>query len=82
MTHHPRTGTAPTLLTLDEAAAFLRTPAATLRYWRHLGVGPNGFRLGRRVMYRREDLVRWVAEQQDAEVSRRDGARSPRRTAG
>ncbi|WP_408609703.1 hypothetical protein [Geodermatophilus chilensis] len=27
------------LLTLDEAAALLRTPVATLRYWRHLGIG-------------------------------------------
>jgi hypothetical protein len=27
------------LLTLKEAAAVLRAPVATLRYWRHLGVG-------------------------------------------
>jgi hypothetical protein len=51
------------LLTLGEAAAVLRTPVATLRYWRHLGVGPDGFRLGRRVLYRRQDVDRWVAEQ-------------------
>lgn len=44
------------LLTLIEAAAFLRTPVATLR--RHLGIGPTGFRLGRRVLYRRADLER------------------------
>jgi hypothetical protein len=62
----------PALLTLDEAATFLRTPAATLRYWRHLGIGPDGFRLGRRVMYRREDLARWVSERRDADVERRD----------
>jgi hypothetical protein len=59
------------LLTLAEAAAVLRTPVATLRYWRHLGVGPDGFRLGRRVVYRREDLSRWLAEQQRAESLRR-----------
>lgn len=59
------------LLTLDEAAALLRTPVATLRYWRHLGVGPDGFRLGRRVVYRRQDVDRWVAEQQHAQSSRR-----------
>jgi hypothetical protein len=56
------------LLTLTEAAAFLRTPIATLRYWRHLGTGPDGFRLGRRVLYRREDLERWVAEQRAAQT--------------
>jgi hypothetical protein len=54
------------LLTLEEAAAVLRTPVATLRYW-HLGVGPNGFRLGRRVVYRRTDVDRWVTERQQAE---------------
>ena len=61
----------PALLTLGEAASFLRTPVATLRYWRHLGVGPSGFRLGRRVMYRREDLTRWVGERQEADADRR-----------
>jgi hypothetical protein len=60
-----------TLLTLDEAAAFLRTPVATLRYWRHLGIGPDGFRLGRRVMYQRADLEGWVARQREAQAVRR-----------
>jgi hypothetical protein len=59
------------LLTLREAAAFLRAPVATLRYWRHLGIGPDGFRLGRRVMYRRDDLDRWVTEQREAQCPRR-----------
>jgi hypothetical protein len=58
------------LLTLAEAAAVLRTPVATLRYWRHLGVGPDGFRLGRRVVYRRADVDRWVTERQQAESPR------------
>jgi predicted DNA-binding transcriptional regulator AlpA len=38
----------------------LRAPVATLRYWRHLGTGPNSFRLGRRVLYRRADLRAWI----------------------
>ena len=50
----------PDLLTISEAAALLRAPVATLRYWRHLGTGPRSFRLGRRVLYRREDLYAWV----------------------
>lgn len=45
--------TQPELLTLTEAAALLRAPAATLRYWRHLGTGPRSFRAGRHVLYRR-----------------------------
>jgi excisionase family DNA binding protein len=50
----------PDLLTISEAAEVLRTPVATLRYWRHLGTGPHSFRLGRRVLYRRDDLYAWV----------------------
>jgi excisionase family DNA binding protein len=50
----------PELLTISEAAELLRTPVATLRYWRHLGTGPHSFRLGRRVLYRRDDLDAWV----------------------
>ena len=50
----------PDLLTISEAAALLRAPVATLRYWRHLGTGPRSFRLGRRVLYRRQDLYAWV----------------------
>jgi excisionase family DNA binding protein len=50
----------PELLTIREAAEVLRAPIATLRYWRHLGTGPRSFRLGRRVLYRRDDLDAWV----------------------
>jgi hypothetical protein len=56
------------LMTLAETAAYLRTPVATLRYWRHLGDGPAGFRLGRRVLYRRVDVDRWVSEQQQCQL--------------
>ena len=59
------------LLTLSEAAEILRTPVATLRYRRHLGIGPDGFRVGRRVMYRIEDLDRWITQQRDEEAKRR-----------
>ncbi|TFV46280.1 helix-turn-helix domain-containing protein [Blastococcus sp. TF02A-35] len=52
----------PELLTITEAE-LLRAPVATLRYWRHLGPGPRSFRLGRRVLYRRNDLQAWVDQQ-------------------
>jgi excisionase family DNA binding protein len=51
------------LLTIAEAAELLRAPVATLRYWRHLGTGPRSFRLGRRVLYRHEDLRAWIDDQ-------------------
>ncbi len=50
----------PELLTIIEAAELLRAPVATLRYWRHLGTGPRSFRLGRRVLYRSDDLRSWI----------------------
>jgi DNA-binding transcriptional MerR regulator len=58
------------LLTIAEAAQLLRAPVATLRYWRHLGTGPRSFRLGRRVLYRR-DLHTWIdAQRRQADNSR------------
>ena len=53
------------LFTIIEAADRLRTPVATLRYWRHLGTGPRSFRLGRRVLYRANDLHEWITAQHD-----------------
>lgn len=53
------------LLTIKEAADLVRAPVATLRYWRHLGTGPRSFRLGRRVLYKAEDLQAWIDSQAD-----------------
>jgi predicted DNA-binding transcriptional regulator AlpA len=50
------------LLTLAEVAAMTRLSVGTLRYWRHAGSGgPQSVKLGRRVMYRRADVERWLA---------------------
>lgn len=62
MNPQPRPDDSEQLLTIDEAAGFLRTPVATLRYWRHLGTGPRGFRIGRRVVYRHADITAWLDE--------------------
>ena len=53
------------LLTITEAAAIVRAPVATLRYWRHLGTGPRSFRLGRRVLYRHDELLAWINTHHD-----------------
>ncbi|SFU04157.1 Helix-turn-helix domain-containing protein [Geodermatophilus amargosae] len=74
MTDHPL-GREPSaeppaeLLTIAEAALLLRSPVATLRYWRHLGTGPDSFRLGRRVVYRRDDLDTWIDAQRQQGTS-------------
>ncbi len=65
----------PELLTITEAAELLRAPVATLRYWRHHGTGPRSFRLGRRVLYRSENLRTWI----DAEYDERPGGSETRR---
>jgi predicted DNA-binding transcriptional regulator AlpA len=56
------------LLKLPEAAAKLRTPEATLRYWRHVGKGPTSFKLGRNVMYEDTDVDLWVESQKAAQA--------------
>jgi len=61
ITHAVDTG--DELLTIDEAAALVRAPVATLRYWRHLGTGPHSFRVGRAVRYWRRDVLAWLTEQ-------------------
>ena len=55
------------LLTIAEVAAIVRAPIATLRYWRHLGTGPRGFRVGRGVRYWRTDVSNWLEQQQTDE---------------
>ncbi|SHF88772.1 helix-turn-helix transcriptional regulator [Geodermatophilus nigrescens] len=61
-------GSAGDLMTLAETAAYLRTPVATLRYWRHRGEGPAGFRLGRRVVFRRADVDQWLDARRRAQA--------------
>ncbi|WP_235503389.1 helix-turn-helix domain-containing protein [Aeromicrobium sp. Root495] len=51
------------MLTISEVASILRTPEATLRYWRHLGSGPFSFKLGRHVRYWRSDVIHWLDDQ-------------------
>jgi excisionase family DNA binding protein len=51
-------------LTTAELAELLRTPAETVRYWRHVGRGPKSFRFpgARRVLYAREDVEAFIAD--------------------
>ena len=50
------------LLTLDEAAELLRKSTAQMRWMRHSGAGPKSAKLGGRVMYRREDVEKYIAD--------------------
>ncbi len=44
------------LLTTNEVAELYRTSPATVRYWRHIGYGPKGRKVGRRVLYERSEV--------------------------
>ncbi|MFF0706586.1 helix-turn-helix transcriptional regulator [Gordonia sputi] len=48
-------------MTEAEAAAYLRTPRTTLAHWRLEGRGPNFYRLGRSIRYRRSQLDDYLA---------------------
>lgn len=52
-------------LTTAEVAQRYRTSESTVRYWRHIGTGPRGVKIGRRVLYRESELTRWERERED-----------------
>ena len=52
-------------LTTDDVAALLRTSASTVRWWRHAGRGPRGFKVGRRVLYARVDVDEFIDTQRE-----------------
>lgn len=45
-----------------EAAEYLRTPRATLQWWRHLKRGPIYVKIGRRIFYRKSDLDAFIGK--------------------
>ena len=52
-------------MTIAELSAMLGVPIDTLYGWRHRGVGPAGYRIGRHVRYRRATVEAWLARQAD-----------------
>ncbi len=55
------------LLTVEELADYLGVPVATLYQWRHRGEGPPGFRVGRYIRYRRNDVEQWIRDRLEAD---------------
>ena len=58
------------LMTPQEVADFLGLPIATLPTWRAKRNGPRGYRVGKHVRYRREDVEAWLEERADSELRR------------
>ena len=61
--------TLPEISTTEEAARFLRLQKQTLEAWRLRGTGPAFLKLGRRVVYRREALERFMDERERRSTS-------------
>ncbi|MGO1977703.1 helix-turn-helix transcriptional regulator [Brachybacterium tyrofermentans] len=52
-----QTGNRP--MTTPELSKASGIPVGTLRYWRHAGIGPRSFSLGRSVRYDPADVEEW-----------------------
>lgn len=59
------------IIRVPEVARLTGAPAGTVRYWDHIGVGPPSFKMQGRRVYRRGEVLRWIAAQEQA--SRRGG---------
>lgn len=53
------------LLTISELSEMLGIPVDTLYGWRHRGQGPQGYRVGRHVRYRRSGVETWLDSRLD-----------------
>jgi excisionase family DNA binding protein len=51
------------LLTVDELAEYLGVPVGTVYAWRYRHEGPPGFRVGKYVRYRWQDVQTWIQAQ-------------------
>ncbi|MBO7938955.1 helix-turn-helix domain-containing protein [Streptomyces sp. S9] len=54
-------------MTTKELAAHVRKSPATVRSWRHRGLGPRGTRIGKAVLYRRDAVAKWLEEREQAD---------------
>ncbi len=64
MSTTPETAPECTILTIDQAAAYLSIPKATLYTWRtrRVGYGPRAVKMGGNLRYRLGDLDAWIEE--------------------
>ena len=49
--------------TIKDVSDYLRISVATLYYWRVIGRGPSGRRMGKHIRYNPDDVIRWADEQ-------------------
>ncbi|MBA2560713.1 MAG: helix-turn-helix domain-containing protein [Propionibacteriales bacterium] len=51
------------LWTITQVSQFLSVPVGTLYQWRHKGVGPPAYRVGRHLRYDPVAVRRWLVEE-------------------
>lgn len=54
------------LITTAELAERLCTVPSTVRYWRHMGYGPQGIKVGRKVLYDEDEVENWLSSLADS----------------
>lgn len=54
------------LLTCDEVADMTTLAKSTLWNWANQGIGPRSFKFGRRRVWAEQDVLAWIAEQEQA----------------
>lgn len=47
-------------LTAREAAKEIGVHVRTLKHWKSAGFGPDHFYIGKRLFYRRSDVIKWL----------------------
>lgn len=57
-----RTNDVATYLTTSDVAKRYQTAESTIRYWRSIGYGPRGTKVGRKVLYPFAEIQRFDAE--------------------
>jgi hypothetical protein len=62
------------LIPNEAAAALLNVKPQTLACWRVDKRGPDFYRIGRAVFYRRSDIMAWIAAQRNARFGKPEAA--------
>lgn len=57
------------VLTTGEAAKYIRHSVRTMIRWRQERVGPPFIQCGKKILYRKQSLDRWLAEREQQPVA-------------
>jgi hypothetical protein len=55
-------------MTGDDVAALVHVTPGALANMRYRGDGPRGYKVGKRILYRRDDVERWLETRREPEL--------------